>query len=339
MRLSVCIHQYFDQYLPQIKGASDHTIKSYRSAFTLFLSFAAQDLSLPVKELDVEHLTPTLIFAFLDHLEDQRNNLPRTRNSRLAAIKSLLKMIRLMYPEYRKIADRIFNIPQKRFSRPLIGYMTEDEILKVFQSVDLKRKQGFRDYTILHLLYDSAARASEMATLNLDYFDPQKRTLAIVGKGDRYRLIQLWPKTTQLLSGYIEKYRLQPKTPYRVRMFINQRREEFTRHGIHRLCKKYLTGCLPARRLKDLHPAHSFRHSRAVNMLSCGDSITDIKNHLGHENIETTMVYLHLNLTKKREVQKRFIKYTQSLLPEDPKFEELLDWENKQETLNWLDSL
>jgi Site-specific recombinase XerD len=143
MKLSDCIHQYFDQYLPQIKGASDDTIKSYRSAFTLFLSFAAQDLSVPVKELDVEHITPTLIFAFLEHLEDQRNNLPRTRNSRLAAIKSLFKMIRLMYPEYRKIADRIFNIPQKRCSRPLIGYMTEDEILKVFQSVDLKRNKAF----------------------------------------------------------------------------------------------------------------------------------------------------------------------------------------------------
>ncbi|HDL19827.1 MAG TPA: integrase [Nitrospirae bacterium] len=339
MKLSACIHQYFDQYLLQIIGASDDTIKSYRSAFTLFLSFAAQHLSVPVKELNVEHLTPTLIFAFLEHLEDHRNNLPRSRNSRLAAIKSLFKMIRLMHPEYRKTADRILNIPQKRFSRPLIGYMTEDEILKVFQSVDLKRKQGFRDYTILHLLYDSGARASEMATLNLGYFDPQKRTLAIVGKGNRYRLIQLWPKTTQLLNGYIEKYRLQPKSPYMDRMFINQRREEFTRHGIHRLCKKYLTRSLPAKRIKDLNPAHSFRHSRAVNMLSCGASITDIKNHLGHANIESTMVYLQLNLTRKREVQKQFIKYTQSILPEDPKFEELLDWENKQETLNWLDSL
>ncbi len=339
MKLSVCIHQYFDQYLLQIIGASDDTIKSYRSAFTLFLSFAAQHLSIPVKELNVEHLTPTLIFAFLEHLEDHRNNLPRSRNGRLAAIKSLFKMIRLMYPEYRKTADRILNIPQKRFSRPLIGYMTEDEILKVFQSVDLKRKQGFRDYTILHLLYDSGARASEMATLNLSYFDPQKRTLAIVGKGKRYRLIQLWPKTTQLLNEYIKKHRLQPKSPYMDRMFINQRREEFTRHGIYRLCKKYLTGCLPAKRTKDLNPVHSFRHSRAVNMLSCGDSITDIKNHLGHANIESTMVYLQLNLTRKREVQKQFIKYTQSILPEDPKFEDFLDWEKKQETLNWLDSL
>jgi len=339
MKLSACIHQYFDQYLLQIIGASEDTIKSYRSAFTLFLSFAAQHLSVPVKELDVEHLTPTLIFAFLEHLENHRNNLPRSRNSRLAAIKSLFKMIRLMHPEYRKLADRIFNIPQKRFSRPLIGYMTEDEIFKVFQSVDLKTKQGFRDYTILHLLYDSGARASELATLNLDYFDTQKETLAIVGKGNRYRLIQLWPKTTQLLNRYIDKYRVQPKSHYKDRMFINQRREEFTRHGIHHLCKKYLTLCLPAERLKDLNPAHSFRHSRAVNMLSCGDSITNIKNHLGHANIESTMVYLQLNLTRKREVQKQFIKYTQSMLPEDPKFEELLDWEKKQETLNWLDSL
>ncbi|MBW2738997.1 MAG: site-specific integrase, partial [Deltaproteobacteria bacterium] len=81
MKLTICIHQYFDQYLPRIKGASNETINSYRDAFTLFLSFAAQHLKVTNRELKIKNLTPALIFAFLDHLEDHRNNSARTRNS------------------------------------------------------------------------------------------------------------------------------------------------------------------------------------------------------------------------------------------------------------------
>ena len=89
--------------------------------------------------------------------------------------------------------------------------MYQEEILKVFQSVDLKKKEGFRDYALLHLLYDSGARASEITTLNLDYFNPEQKTLAILGKGDRFRLIELKPKTVQLLNRYINKYRINPR--------------------------------------------------------------------------------------------------------------------------------
>ena len=194
MKLSTCLHQFFDQYLPKIKGASDETINSYRQSFTLFLKFAAACQNQAVKDIQVKYLTADLIFDFLNHLEEQRKNVARTRNSRLAAIKSLAKMIRLMYPEYRKTSEMLLNIPQKRWQKPLIGFLTHDEVLKVFGSVDLKIKEGFRDYTLMYLLYDSGARASALAALKIDYFDSKKRTLAILGKGNRYRRLQLWPK-------------------------------------------------------------------------------------------------------------------------------------------------
>jgi len=251
----------------------------------------------------------------------------------------MAKMIRLMYPQHRKLAETILAIPQKRTQKQLIGFLYPDEMLKVFQGVALTKKDGFRDYTILHLMEDSGTRASETATLNLDYFDPQNHTLAILGKGNRYRQIKLEPKTVQLIKLYIAKYRTQPKPLYQHRLLINQRGEEFTRHGIYRICKKYLHMSLSPKRLKYINPAHSLRHSCAVRMLSCGNSLSDIKNRLGHENIESTMVYLHLDLRRKRQVQKAFIAYTQSHLTEDPKINELIDWENKKEILEWLDSL
>jgi len=339
MKLSTCLHRFFDQYLPKIKGSGDNTIKTYRDAFTLFLPFAAKYLSIKIESLRVEHLSSKLILAFLDELESRRHYTARSRNHRLAALKSLAKMIRFMCPEKRQIADTILSIPQKRTQRQLVGFFDHEEILKVFLSVDLKKRDGFRDYSILHLLYDSGARATEIGTLKVDYFDPKKATLAIRGKGNHYRLIKLWPKTAQLIKVYVTKYRTSPKPLYRHRLFINQRGEEFTRHGINRLCKKYLSMALPPKRLKQISPAHSFRHSCAVRMLYEGSDISEIRNRLGHKNVQSTMTYLHMNLSYKREVQKNFIKYTQSILTDDPKIEELMDWEKKEETLAWLDSL
>jgi site-specific recombinase XerD len=339
MKLSYGLHEFFDRYLPRIKGVSAHTVKAYRDTFTLFLPFAAKSLSTDIESLTIQRLSPRLILDFLDHLETERSNIPRTRNLRLATLKSLAKMIRLMYPEQKEIADRILSIPQKRTQKLLIGFLSQEEILKVFAAVDLRKKEGFRDYTLLHLLFDSGARASEIATLNLDYFDLPKRTLSILGKGNRYRLIELWPKTAQLINCYIANYRATPKPWYRHRLFINQRGEELTRYGIHRLCQKYLARALPEKRFKDLSPAHSFRHSCAVNLLRSGKAVTDIKNHLGHENIQSTMVYLQMDLSRRQEIQKKFIEYTQSILTSDSKINELIDWENKEKTLTWLDTL
>jgi len=333
------IHQFFDQYLPHIRGVSPQTVRAYRDAFRLFLPFAASFYSIKIKSLRVEHISRELIIAFLEDLENGRKNLVKTRNHRLAALKSFAKMIRFMYPEHKEVAHTIRTIPQKRSQKPLIGFLYQDEMLRIFESVDLKRKEGFRDYTLLHLLYDSGARASEIATLNLDYFDPKKKTLAILGKGNRFRLIQLETKTCHLLQLYIRKYRNLPRPLYQDRMFINQRGEELTRHGIYRLCRTYLEKVLLPKRLQHINPVHSFRHSKAVDMLYSGHSISDIKNHLGHDSLESTTIYLHLDIDKRRHIQKRFITYMQSVLADDSKIDELLQWENEGDLMAWLDSL
>ncbi len=339
MKLSPCIHQFFDQYLLHIKGVSEHTLMSYRDAFRLLLPFAAKFYGIKIRSLRVEHLSSDLIIAFLEDLQHERKNLAKTRNHRLAAIKSFAKMVRFKYPEQRQVADAILHIPQKRTQKPLIGFLYQDEILKIFHAVELKTKEGFRDYALLHLLYDSAARATEIATLNLDYFDSQNKTMAILGKGNRFRIIKIESKTCSLLQLYIRKFRISPQPPHQDRLFINQRGKELTRHGIYRICKKYLEKALPPKRLKNINPVHSFRHSRAVDMLYSGYSITDIKNHLGHDSIQSTDIYLHLDLNRRRNIQKRFIRYMQSVLTDDSKIEELLHWENEGDLMVWLDSL
>ena len=339
MKLTTCLHQFFGNYLPHIKGVSPHTIKAYRDAFTLFIPFAANKLKIKTGSLMLDHLTPDLVLAFLVDLEHKRQNAPVTRNHRLAAIKSLAKMIRFMHPEKRDVVEKILAIPQKRYQRKLIGFLYPDEIFKIMQSVNLNSKEGFRDYCLLVLLYDSGARATEIATLNLDYFNLDQKTLAILGKGNRFRQITLMPETSILIKNYIDKYRKKPKPAYRNRLFINQRGKELTRHGIYRICKKYLTAALPPKRLKTLSPVHSFRHSCAMSMLSSGFSLSDIRIQLGHEDLQATMVYLQLDLTHRRRIQKKFVEFSRSVLLDHPEIKALFNAQNMDDIMAWLDSL
>ncbi len=339
MNLSTLIYQFFDQYLPRIKGCSQQTIRTYRDAYTLLLPFAAKYHDVKIRSLKIGHLSNDLILDFLDYLEKERLNKATTRNQRLAAIKSMAKMIRFMHPERSVLADRILSIPQKRSQKQLIGFLYPNDVLNVFDAVDLKTCYGFRDYTILNLLYDSGARASEIASLLIDFFDPENDTLAILGKGNQYRQIELSLKTVQLMRAYLKKYRKKPNPLYQRYLFVNQRGTSFTRHGINRICKKYLRLTLNPKRLKDINPAHSLRHSCAVRMLLDGKPVSEIKIRLGHESIQSTMTYLHMDLTRKRDVQNKFIEYSAKVIEQDPKIEDLIDWENKQDTLAWLDSL
>jgi integrase/recombinase XerD len=339
MRLSSAIHQFFSKYLPHIKALSPHTIKAYRDTFKLFLPYAANYHGVKISSLQIAHLSVEVILDFLDNLETQRHNSAKTRNSRLAALKSLAKMIRFMHPDQRLLSDRILGIPQKRCQRQLIGFLYPYEIDQILQTVDLKNALGVRDYCLLQLLYDSGARATEIATLNLDYFNAHNHTLAILGKGNRYRQIELEPITVRLLNIYIARYRISPKPAYQHRLFINQCGKQLTRHGIYRLCKKYLQLALPPKRLKDINPVHSFRHSCAVHMLSDGHPVSDIRNKLGHEDIQSTMVYLQLNLSKRKKIQQQFIKYVQSTVKQNPEIDDLIDWQNKDDIMTWLDDL
>ncbi len=122
MRLTTCVEQFFDLYHFRIKGSSQGTITAYREALTLFLPFAAKYYSIKVASLSIDHLSLDVILAFLDYLESDRNNSANTRNQRLAVIKSLAKMIRLMHPQHRKVADIILSIPQKKSQKKIVDF-------------------------------------------------------------------------------------------------------------------------------------------------------------------------------------------------------------------------
>ena len=146
MRLTTCVEQFFDLYHFRIKGSSQRTIETYREALALFLPFVAKYYSIKGASLSIDHLSLQVILAFLEYLQSDRSNAANTRNQRLAVIKSLAKMIRLMYPQNREIADIILAIPQKKSQKKIVAFLYIEEIFATYKAVDLKKPLGFRDY-------------------------------------------------------------------------------------------------------------------------------------------------------------------------------------------------
>ncbi len=287
MKLTRCVSLFLTRYLPDIRGVSPNTVACYKNTFRIFIPYASRYLSKKVSSIDVADLSTDFIIDFLDHLENVAGNKIVTRNNRLAAIRSMARMILLMAPEDRETGERILNIPSKRFPKPLFGFLSHDEALAVFNSVDLKRKQGFRDYTILHLLYDSAARAHEIAGLCVDDFDPNEMRVGILGKGNRFRIVQIWPRTADLIVRYIEDHRKKPMPVFKNRLFVNQRGQGLTRSGIYRICQKYLKKTLPENRLKNLNAFYSPLLSPFVCDTHADVRIADIR----HQNPPGTRGY------------------------------------------------
>jgi site-specific recombinase XerD len=142
-----------------------------------------------------------------------------------------------------------------------------------------------------------------------------------------------------MIKAYVGNHRRRPKPTCAKRLFISQHGRALTRHGIYRLCKKYLRLALSEKRVEVLNPVHSFRHSCATAMLAAGCSVTDIKNYLGHEDVQSSMVYLQMDLPQRRKIQQRFTEYTQSVLSRNAEIEALIDNKEEDDIMTWLDSL
>lgn len=167
------------------------------------------------------------------------------------------------------------------------------------KSINIRNGLGFRDYTIINLLYDAGCRASEVCDIKISNFDASDRTLEIIGKGNKWRKVGLWPRTSQILEKYLKKSRVKPLPLHKDYLFINQRGGGMTRSGVYKLCQRHankpegLRNPFPSAKIQAVH---SWRHSAAINMIRQGRSILEVKTRLGHASYETTNVLLGIIL-------------------------------------------
>lgn len=314
--LAALIQYFFKEYLPAHRRVSPNTEKSYRDTLKIFLDWLKRN-GKPTDGRLFTDIRCKDVLDFLKHLETDRSNSVSTRNARLAALKSFFLVCYLMRPKTKPALEILQFIPMKKTDSPMIDFFEHEDVLKMLGTIDCSRESGIRDYLILNLLYDSGMRASELANIKLSGFDPQLGTLEIIGKGNKWRRIRLWPRTIELLNDYIKKWRNTPKPLYHDFLIINRQRTALTRFGVHKICLKYLKKAGIKKQLPSVKrsPVHSWRHTAAVNMIRRGFSLLEISVRLGHKSVDTTKKYLQLDLSIRKERLDELVRFTERFRP------------------------
>jgi len=296
------LQAFFVEHLLQHKHVSPQTIASYRDTFRLLLQYAHKQLKTEPAALKVTALEAPVILSFLDSLEKDRHNCIRSRNIRLAAIRSFFRWLAVGNPELVGMATRILAIPVKRTDRRLIHPLTREEIDALLTAPDQSHWRGRRDCALMLTLYNTGARVSEITALRRDQFEFGPSTFVrLLGKGRKHRDIPLWPKTAQVLKAWFREQSV-AATPL---AFPSARGQRLSRNGVDYILKQAVAvaNC-PSLRRKRIHP-HAIRHTTGSHLLQSGVNISVIALWLGHESIETTHIYVEADLeTKRRALNK-----------------------------------
>lgn len=296
--LAPTLQAFFTDRLIRQRQASPHTIAAYRDAFKLLLTFAATQARKEPSQLDVADLDAPTIAGFLDHLEQERGNSISTRNARLAAIRSLFRFAALRHPEHAASIQRVLAIPPKRFHRTLIDYLSDAEIDALLAAPDPATWTGRRDHALLALAIQTGLRLSEL--LGLTCSDLHLGTGAHVachGKGRKDRITPMTRETVAVLQGWLHERTGRPEDP----LFPSRRGTPLSRDAIERRLATYTaraTDDCPSLHRKKV-TAHVLRHTAAMRLLHAGIDTSVIALWLGHENVETTQIYLHADLALK----------------------------------------
>jgi site-specific recombinase XerD len=297
--LAPLLERFFTQRLMQQRQASPHTISSYRDTFRLLLTFTQARLRTPPARLAFDQLDAPLIVAFLDHLEKHRGLSVRSRNLRLTAIHSFFRYTAFEVPARAAQIQRVLAIPNKRFTRTLVRFLTRPEVEALLAAPDQRTWFGRRDHAFLLLAVQTGLRLSEMTGLTRD--DVTLGTGAhvrVIGKGRKERCTPLAKPTVSVLKAWLRE---PPRGDGRV-LFSNARGTRLSPDGVHYLLVRH---CRTAARvcpsLKDKRVTVHVRHTMALELLKAGVDRSVIALWLGHESVETTQIYLEATLSMKEQ--------------------------------------
>lgn len=302
--LSALLQAFFVDRLLRQRQASSHTIASYRDTFRLLLRFAAEQLGKAPSTLSIEDLDAPFLGAFLHHLETDRGNSPRTRNARLAAIRSFFRYVALEEPRHSALIQRVLSMPTKRFDRKTVTFLTRPEIESLLAAPDQGTWIGRRDRTLLLVAVQTGLRVSELIGLRCeDVVLGRGAHVCCQGKGRKQRRTPLRKETVAALRGWLHERNAPASEP----LFPTARGGSLSRDAVEYLLAKHLAHArrrCPSLKRKRVSP-HVLRHSAAMDLLEHGIDCSVIALWLGHESVETTQVYLHASLVlKERALEK-----------------------------------
>jgi integrase/recombinase XerD len=298
--LAPALQAYFTERLISQRAASPNTIAGYKQTFRLLLAFASARCGKTPSQLGIDDLDAPLISAFLAHLESDRGNSPATRNNRLAAVHSLFSYIALLHPEHAATVQRVLAIPPKRTQRNIVTYLTGEEADALLAACDQQAWTGRRDHAMLALAIQAGLRISEIASLTRqDITLTAGAHVHTVGKGRKERRTPLVPAVKAVLKSWLAERPGSPGDP----LFPGTTGRRLSRDAIeHRLA---LAAAAAAEKCPSLQAKrvtmHTLRHTAAMRLLEAGNDITVIALWLGHEQIATTNIYLHADMTIKQQ--------------------------------------
>ena len=294
----VLLQRFFASKLLEQQAVSPRTVAAYRDAFRLLLGYAEQTLGKKPAKLTLEEFNADLILGFLSNLESERHNAVRSRNARLAAIRSFAHFASLQCPAALAQIQQILAIPMKRFDKPLLGFLTREETMALLGTTQETTWCGHRDLVLLRMLYNTGARVSELINvcvqdLELDVCP----SVRLQGKGRKQRTVPLWSETAREVRNWIKYAKLDPKQA----LTPNRWGKPMTRTNVaERLAVAVdrAATCCPSLVGRKISP-HTMRHTTAMHLLQSGVDITVIALWLGHESPATTHGYVEADLTMK----------------------------------------
>ena len=293
------VQAYFTEYLTQQRALSAQTIAAYRDGFVLFLGFVESRLGKSPNAITLADITPDMIIAFLDHLERQRHNSVRSRNARLAALRSFLKFAAHRDVASLQVIERALGVPVKRFERPMFGYLSREEMLAVIGTPD-ESWLSQRDHILFLLMYNTGARVSEIIGLKVGdvVLDAAAACVHLHGKGRKQRSVPLWHSTVKAVRAWL---RVNPGVQPASLLLPSRNDHVMTRTNVAlrlALAVRRATDSCPALAKRRVSP-HTIRHTTAMHLLQAGVDISVIALWLGHESPLTTHHYVEADLTMK----------------------------------------
>lgn len=295
------ITAFLQKRLPIERRCSRHTCDTYAYAFQLLFEYASRRLAVAPSDLQLEQLDTPLIVDFLEDLHSRRHNCPRTRNARLAVIRSFMRFIEHRVPSALDQVRRIRAIPFQRFDTRLVPHLSSEEQRALLDAPDPTTRLGVRDRAMLHLALAAGLRVSELVGVNVEEvkFDGGYVDIRVRGKGRRERTVTLWRSVADTLRAWLA-LRGETTAP---ELFLNAWAKAMTRSGFERVLDKHAAAAAkrcPSLLTKRVSP-HVLRHTCALNLLRATRDIRKVAMWLGHAGIQTTDVYLQADPTEKLE--------------------------------------
>lgn len=298
--LQSLIQLFFTDRLIKQQGVSPYTVAGYRDTFRLLLQFASERFRRTPSKLRLEDLDAPFLGKFLDNLEQDRGNAPRTRNNRLAALHSFFRYVSIDEPALALHCQRVLAIPSKRHERRPVAFLTQAESLALVAAPRLDTWIGRRDRALLLLAVQTGLRNSELTSLRRhDVEFGIGAHVRCIGKGRKLRCTPLRPDVATVLKEWLSRQHARPDDL----VFPSSNGGRLSADALQRLVTKHVATArqsCPSLIAKKVTP-HTLRHSAAMALLHCGVDLSVIALWLGHESTETTQVYLHADIQLKEK--------------------------------------